>query len=129
MEVVDDGAKALDRLRQSQFDVLLTDWMMPEMDGATLIQKVRKELDATPLILMVTAVGDDESRRQVLKAKKIIESQETGINLSILFLPSNPLEKAFLQPSKIKLCSKVSRQKFQVCLILFGAPETPVSFL
>ena len=87
MEVVDDGAKALDRLRQSQFDVLLTDWMMPEMDGATLIQKVRKELDATPLILMVTAVGDDESRRQVLKAGAddfLIKPYETADLVQVL---------------------------------------------
>ncbi|MBC8287484.1 MAG: response regulator [Nitrospinae bacterium] len=68
VEVVGDGVKALDRLRQTRFDVLLTDWMMPEMDGVTLIQRVRDEFESAPLILMITAVGDDDSRQQVLQA-------------------------------------------------------------
>jgi len=68
VEVVADGVEALKRLRQTEFDVLLTDWMMPEMDGVTLIQRVRAEVETAPLILMVTAVGDDDSRQQVLQA-------------------------------------------------------------
>lgn len=68
VEVVGDGVEALNRLRQARFDVLLTDWMMPEMDGVTLIQRVRDEFEAAPLILMTTAVGDDDSRQKVLQA-------------------------------------------------------------
>jgi len=68
VEVVGDGVEALERLRQARFDVLLTDWMMPEMDGVTLIKKVRDEFEIAPLILMVTAVGDDDSRQKVLQA-------------------------------------------------------------
>ena len=36
-EVVPDYAKALQRLCDEKFDALLTDWMMPEIDGITLI--------------------------------------------------------------------------------------------
>lgn len=68
VEVVGDGKEALKRLRGNRFDALLTDWMMPEMDGVTLIQRVRAEVETTPLILMLTAVGDDVSRKQVLQA-------------------------------------------------------------
>lgn len=68
VEVVGDGIEALKRLKQARFDVLLTDWMMPEMDGVTLIQRVRSEFEVAPLILMITAVGDDDSRQQVLQA-------------------------------------------------------------
>ena len=68
VEVVGDGVEALERLRQARFDVLLTDWMMPEIDGVTLIQKVRDEFEIAPLILMITAVGDDDSRQQILQA-------------------------------------------------------------
>ena len=68
VEVVNDGKEALKRLRISQFDALLTDWMMPEMDGVTLIQRVREEVESAPLILMLTAVGDDDSRKKLLQA-------------------------------------------------------------
>ena len=66
--MVGDGFEALERLRLARFDFLLTDWMMPEMDGVTLIQKVRSEFEVAPLILMITAVGDDDSRQQILQA-------------------------------------------------------------
>jgi two-component system, chemotaxis family, protein-glutamate methylesterase/glutaminase len=68
VEVVGDGVKALKRLRDTRFDALLTDWMMPEMDGVTLIQRVRAEVETAPLILMITAVGDDDSRQQIIQA-------------------------------------------------------------
>ncbi|MBT3185361.1 MAG: response regulator [Nitrospina sp.] len=68
VEVVGDGKEALKRLRERRFDALLTDWMMPEMDGVTLIQRVRAEVETAPFILMVTAVGDDDSRQQILQA-------------------------------------------------------------
>lgn len=68
MEVVNDGKEALNRLRVSRYDALLTDWMMPKMDGVTLIQRVREEVETAPLILMLTAVGDDDSRQQLLQA-------------------------------------------------------------
>jgi two-component system, chemotaxis family, protein-glutamate methylesterase/glutaminase len=68
VEVVGDGKEALERLRESRFDALLTDWMMPKMDGVTLIKKVREEVESAPLILMITAGGDDASRQQILQA-------------------------------------------------------------
>ncbi|MBT3509524.1 MAG: response regulator [Nitrospina sp.] len=68
VEVVGDGKEALKRLRGNRFDALLTDWMMPEMDGVTLIQRIRAEVETAPLILMVTAIGDEASRHQILQA-------------------------------------------------------------
>ena len=67
VELVGDGKEALKRLREDRFDALLTDWMMPEMDGETLIQRVRAEVETAPFILMVTAVGDDDSRQKMLQ--------------------------------------------------------------
>jgi DNA-binding response OmpR family regulator len=41
---------------------------MPEMDGITLIQRVRDEVESAPLILMITAISVDDARQQVLEA-------------------------------------------------------------
>ena len=62
-----DGDEALEKLRYAQFDVFLTDLMMPQMDGVTLTQKVRDESEIAPLILMITAVGGDDSCHQILQ--------------------------------------------------------------
>jgi DNA-binding response OmpR family regulator len=56
VEDVADGRKALDRVRQQQFDLLLLDIMLPGLDGVSLCRAARKEgpnVD-TP-ILMLTA--------------------------------------------------------------------------
>lgn len=63
VKVVPDCAKALQRLRDEKLD-----WMMPEMDGITLIQRVRDEVESAPLILMITAISFDDARQQVLEA-------------------------------------------------------------
>jgi len=51
---VTDGQKALAALEEFHPDVILTDYMMPRMDGEALIQAVRSKPDAreTPIILM-----------------------------------------------------------------------------
>jgi two-component system chemotaxis response regulator CheY len=52
-----DGQKALDVLRaESSFDLLLTDWHMPEMDGLALVKAVRGEARWNAVrIVMVTS--------------------------------------------------------------------------
>lgn len=43
--MVSSAPEALNWLRKKPFDVLLTDWMMPEMDGGQLIQAIKQEAD------------------------------------------------------------------------------------
>jgi signal transduction histidine kinase len=43
---------ALELLENSSFDVILTDVMMPEMDGLQFLQEIRKRCSDTPVILM-----------------------------------------------------------------------------
>jgi len=61
-----DGQKALERMRGESFDLLLTDWMMPQLDGIGLIHAVREEISPTPPIIMITALASPESRSQAL---------------------------------------------------------------
>ena len=50
IEVAPDGGKALDLLAAKRFDALLTDIMMPGMDGYELIRRVRAAYAALPII-------------------------------------------------------------------------------
>lgn len=61
VEAVSDGRLALDRLlTDDRFDIVVTDLMMPEMDGLTLLTEVRSLADRTGIpILMLTAKGQD----------------------------------------------------------------------
>jgi two-component system chemotaxis response regulator CheY len=65
----DNGKSAWDILNSNRFDLVLTDWMMPEMNGMELLQKIRNssnELKDMP-VMMVTA--SDRPDDIVLAAK------------------------------------------------------------
>lgn len=57
------GQEALSYLAQRQFDLAIIDVAMPEMDGITLLQKLRQEHTALRLpVIMLTASVLDEDR-------------------------------------------------------------------
>ena len=61
-----NGVEAWELLKKGAFDVLLTDWMMPEMDGIELSQKVRAALTPAPLISIITALALEGARARAL---------------------------------------------------------------
>lgn len=52
-----DGDQALKQLRSKQFDVILLDWLMPNMDGMTFFKTLRQE-DKSTTVLMLTSQSD-----------------------------------------------------------------------
>ncbi|MCZ6720850.1 MAG: response regulator [Proteobacteria bacterium] len=50
--VAGDGAEALERLEQKSYDLLLTDIVMPVLDGIALALKASKEYPSLRIILM-----------------------------------------------------------------------------
>ena len=65
--VARDGIDALAAMKQKSFDALLTDWMMPRMDGIELIRQVRRTADPVPVIIVVTALVSDTARIHALE--------------------------------------------------------------
>lgn len=57
-----DGLEALKLLEKRACDMIVTDVMMPKMDGFTLAERVRKNDEAIP-ILFLTALGDKPSKK------------------------------------------------------------------
>lgn len=72
VEEAEDGAMALKKLRDSNFDFVVSDWNMPNMDGLTMLQNVRADeaLKDIP-VLMVTAEA---------KKENIIAAAQAGAN-------------------------------------------------
>jgi two-component system OmpR family response regulator len=62
-----DGELGLDAARAGEFDVLIVDRMMPKRDGVSVVETLRREGDATP-VLFLSALGEIDDRVVGLKA-------------------------------------------------------------
>lgn len=52
--------EALMYVLQNQIDMILIDYMMPNLNGLEFIEEYRKKIKNVPII-MITAAGDDEN--------------------------------------------------------------------
>ncbi|HEY8585921.1 MAG TPA: chemotaxis response regulator CheY [Rhodanobacter sp.] len=72
IQEADDGESALALLRSTPFDLVVTDWNMPNMTGIELLRAIRAEASLKGLpVLMVTA----ENNRD-----QIIAAAQAGVN-------------------------------------------------
>ena len=62
-----DGKLGLATAQDGPFDVLVVDRMMPNMDGLTMVETLRRQGDQTP-VLFLSALGEIEDRVTGLKA-------------------------------------------------------------
>ncbi len=49
---VDDGLQALEALNEAKFDLLITDVVMPGLDGIALALKVARDRPELPILMM-----------------------------------------------------------------------------
>jgi len=71
-EVVEaaDGVEALAQIAAHQPDLLLIDWNMPNMDGITLVRKIRETDKKMPLIMCTTEA----------EKSRVLEAIKAGVN-------------------------------------------------
>jgi two-component system chemotaxis response regulator CheY len=63
-----DGVEAMEKLRHSTFDLVMTDWEMPRMDGIELVREIRRSPDLDVPVLMVSGEGYAARFIEVLRA-------------------------------------------------------------
>jgi len=71
VEIADGGQKALDMLKESQYDLILLDLAMPHVDGISVLQYLKddkekkdQEYHHAPVIIL-TNVTSDETQEEV----------------------------------------------------------------
>jgi len=92
-EVVDaaDGTEALRLLEKEPVRVIVSDWMMPEMDGLALCRAVRGrvEADYVYFILLTSRTADVDNQREAIEAgvddflSKPLNSQDIWMRLRV----------------------------------------------
>ena len=82
-----DGFEALTCLASmnGMFDIVLVDWNMPNMDGLTLVKRIREKSPSLPLIMVTTEA----------EKARVIEAIKAGVNNYVIkpFTPDDLLEK------------------------------------
>lgn len=63
-----DGEQALSRLRNEDFDLVITDLRMPNLGGMDLLRAIKEENPRLPVVV-ITAYGKSDTRRDVLAAR------------------------------------------------------------
>src|SRR3954469_20171494 len=109
VEVANDGQKALERLREERFGVILADLKMPKLDGLSLLKEMQKESISTECII-ITGAGTVETAVDAMRqgAYDYIEKPLTADKLNRLkaLLPK-AIDKHNVQLKNRELSSKL----------------------
>lgn len=113
VQVAKDGVQALAMAQQQKYTALLTDWMMPNMDGIELIHRVRASVTPNPVIIVITALSTDQARMHALDSgaddylAKPVKPQEVLHRLQAVLARA---EQTAPDPDSIKPTENVSRK-------------------
>ena len=93
----EDGAVALQKLKGSSYDFVISDWNMPNMDGLQLLQAVRADPALKHLpVLMITAEA---------KKENIIAAAQSGASGYIV----KPFTAGTLNDKLVKIFEKLAQ--------------------
>ncbi len=70
VDEAEDGVKALERFKEQVPDLMLVDWNMPNMDGITLVKKIREINKTVPIIMCTTEA----------EKSRVLEAIKAGVN-------------------------------------------------
>ena len=97
VDEAEDGVMALAKLRSESFDLVVSDWNMPNMDGLAMLQAIRADPIMAKLpVLMVTAEA---------KKENIIAAAQAGANGYVV----KPFTAATLDEKLNKIFEKLEK--------------------
>jgi CheY-like chemotaxis protein len=103
-----EGQEALEQFSRSKFDLIITDYRMPRMNGLELISRVRESSADLPIILIsgyADALGFDEANTgaNVVIAKSANEVAQLVRSVNRLLRRAAPRKPAVSQVSSSRL--------------------------
>ena len=97
VDEAEDGAMALSKLKSENFDFVISDWNMPNMDGLEMLKQIRADAVIAKLpVLMVTAEA---------KKENIIAAAQAGANGYVV----KPFTAATLDEKLAKIFEKLEK--------------------
>ncbi len=97
VDEAEDGAMALSKLKNENFDFVISDWNMPNMDGLEMLKNIRADSAIGKMpVLMVTAEA---------KKENIIAAAQAGANGYVV----KPFTAATLDEKLSKIFEKLEK--------------------
>ena len=96
VQTADNGQEAYELCQKNSFDVIIVDWMMPIMDGRTLVSHLRAQGNQS-IIIMLTAKDDEND---------VLDAFEAGVD-DYMTKPFSPRELSARVNAHLKRSSKI----------------------
>jgi two-component system response regulator AtoC len=105
-----NGCEALERLQGGDFDIILCDIRMPEMDGLTFLQEIQKR-DISGTVIMMSAYGTIDTAVECLKVGAYDYISKPFKPDEVILTLRKAQEKMHLQQENSLLRKKLSQKK------------------
>ena len=139
VDVVNNGQDALDYLMLDDYDGAILDVMMPQMDGVTVVKKLRENKKSTP-VLLLTAKSEIEDKvygldsgaddymtkpfvtRELLARVRSMTRRQATFTSNVLELGNVGLSKHTFELSTEKDKVRLSNKEYQMMEMLMRNP-------
>jgi DNA-binding NtrC family response regulator len=106
IDCANNGRNALAMIIKNEYDLVLADMQMPEMDGHTLLKKVKKELNLNVLFIIITAYGQIDESLPTIEDGAYDIIQKPFVSSRLRLTVRNALNYKFLLDEYNKIKSK-----------------------
>ncbi len=96
VHVANSGFEALDILQNQQVDIMVTDVIMPDMDGVALYRETKKKYPHLITFLMTAYSADQIIQQGIAEGIKTILNKPIDINLFLMLVVA--VEQAYIHP-------------------------------
>ena len=144
VDVVYDGADALDWLRAGNYDGAVLDIMMPKMDGITVLKTIRAEGNMLPVLLLTAKSEIDDkvegldsgandyltkpfAAKELLARIRAMTRTPTAQPSSVLQFGNLTLDRATFELKSPSGSYRLANKEFQMLETLMANPKTLVS--
>lgn len=144
VDVVYDGADALDWLRAGNYDGAVLDIMMPKMDGITVLKTIRAEGNMLPVLLLTAKSEIDDkvegldsgandyltkpfAAKELLARIRAMTRAQTAQPSSTLSVGNLTLDRATFELKSPSGSFRLANKEFQMLETLMANPKTLIS--
>ena len=144
VDVVYDGADALDWLRAGNYDGAVLDIMMPKMDGITVLKTIRAEGNMLPVLLLTAKSEIDDkvegldsgandyltkpfAAKELLARIRAMTRAQTAQPSSTLSVGNLTLDRATFELKSPSGSFRLANKEFQMLVTLMANPKTLIS--